>query len=327
MTEDTTKTVVEPASPTSELRLGFIGLGQMGQGIAANLLAAGHEMLLYDLNRASGETLVAAGAAWADSPGQVAASCDVLFTSLPTPAVIESIAYGDEGLISMLGPNAVWFDFSTSSLELVRRLHSDLGESGACFLDAPVSGGPTGARNGDLAIWVGGENQTFMEHHGLLAQVGSQVRHIGDIGAGTTAKLLHNTVSATVHAALAEVLSVGVKSGIDPAVLFETLRSGAAGRRRTFDAVIPRFLAGKFEPASFQLQLAHKDLGLARRLAQDVGVPTRLCDLVYDELTEAMNRGWSQRDMQSFMALQQERAGIAPFAIAPAVLSEIRDRT
>ncbi|WP_435110960.1 NAD(P)-dependent oxidoreductase [Nocardiopsis synnemataformans] len=307
-------------------RLGFVGLGQMGKGMAANLLAAGHPLTVNDLDAAAGEELVEAGAVWADSPAEAAGACEVLFTSLPTPAVIEAVAYAG-GVVDSLSAGAAWFDLSTNSLDLVRRLHRDLRERGADFLDAPVSGGPAGARSGELAVWVGGDAEVFERRGHLLTAFADRSRRVGGVSAGTTAKLLHNTVSATVHAAVAEVMSVGVKAGIEPADLFETLRSGAAGRRRTFDAVIPRFLAGRFEPASFQLQLAHKDLGLARRLAQDVGVPTRLCDLVFDELSEAMNRGWAERDAQSFMTLQQERAGIAPIEIPSEVLDGIRDRT
>lgn len=307
--------------------VGFIGLGRMGKHMASNILASGAPLLVNDVDLRAGEELVAAGAVWKQTAADVAASCDVLFTSLPTPTIVEAVAYGDTGVVAALRHGTAWFDLSTNSLDVVRRLHADLREVGIDFLDAPVSGGPKGAAAGKLAVWVGGDSAAFERHQHMLEPIADEVRRVGEIGAGTTAKLLHNTVSATIHAAIAEILTVGVKAGIEPAALFETLRSGAAGRRRTFDAIIPRFLAGNFEPASFQLQLSHKDLGLSRRLAQEVGVPTRLCDLVYDELTEAMNRGWGERDMQSFMTLQQERAGIAPIAIPTGVLDSITDNT
>lgn len=307
--------------------IGFIGLGQMGKRIAANLIKPDRTVLINDLNRDAAAALEDSGAQWVESAQSVAESADVLFTSLPTPAVIETIAYGSDGIAETLRPHSVWVDFSTNSLDLVRRLHTDLKKRDVGFLDAPVSGGPAGAESAQLAVWVGGEEHIYDQVLGLIHDVARQIRRVGDIGAGTTAKLLHNTVSATVHAAIAEVLSVGIKAGIEPADLFETLRSGAAGQRRTFDAIIPRFLAGNFEPASFQLQLSYKDLGLARKLAQDLGVPTRLSDLAYDELTEAMNRGWATRDMQSFMTLQQERAGNDPIEIPMDVLEGIKNRT
>lgn len=309
------------------MNIGFIGLGQMGHGMAANLIAAGLDVTINDLRKSAATDLLEAGGHWGESPSAVAAGCEVLFTSLPTPTIIRSIAYGESGLIEALPAGAAWFDLSTNSLDLVRELHLELRERDVEFYDAPVSGGPSGAADGKLAIWAGGDSATFERHRPLLENISDSIRLIGDIGAGTTAKLLHNTLSAAIHAVAVEALSVGVKAGIDPASLFETLRSGAAGRRRSLDALMPRFLAGQFEPASFQLQLAHKDLSLARRLSQDVGVPTRICDLVFDEMTEAMNRGWGERDSQAFLLLQQERAGIDAIAVPKDTIDAIRDRT
>jgi 3-hydroxyisobutyrate dehydrogenase-like beta-hydroxyacid dehydrogenase len=307
--------------------IGFIGLGQMGHGVANNFVSAGYSVVVHDVRRSAAADLLERGARWAQTSDELAAESDVLFTSLPTPAIVQSVAYGSTGVIDSLKSGAAWFDLSTNSLELVRRLHADLLERGVDFFDAPVSGGPAGAQSGKLAIWVGGDKTAFDRHSAVLDHVADQIRLVGDIGAGTTAKLLHNVVSAAIHAVTAEALSVGIKAGIEPAALYETLRSGAAGRRRSFDALMPRFMAGTFEPASFQLQLAHKDIALARRLSQDVGVPTRICDLVYDEVTEAMNRGWAERDAQSFLLLQQERAGIDPIAVPKETLDAIRDRT
>jgi 3-hydroxyisobutyrate dehydrogenase-like beta-hydroxyacid dehydrogenase len=307
--------------------IGFIGLGQMGHGIAANLVRSGATVKVNDLRPEMAVDLIEAGAVWAATPADAAADSDVLFTSLPTPAIVDAVAHGSHGVAAELKSGAAWFDLSTNALDVVRALHAELSERGVDFFDAPVSGGPAGAASGKLAIWVGGDAAAYERLLPVLQQISDQPRLIGDIGAGTTAKLLHNVVSAAIHAVTAEVLSVGIKAGIEPASLFETLRSGAAGRRRSFDALMPRFLTGTFEPASFQLQLAHKDIGLARRLAQDVGVPTRICDLVFNEVAEAMNRGWAERDSQSFLLLQQERAGIDPIAVSEDEVEAIRERT
>lgn len=315
------------AKSVGEMTIGFVGLGKMGHGIAANLVRNGLDVRVNDVRREQATDLLEAGATWAPTPAQAASGVDVLFTSLPTPAIVDAVARGPEGVADALPTGSAWFDLSTNALDVVRRLHSDLSPRGIDFFDAPVSGGPAGAASGKLAIWVGGDADAYLRLRPVLDLISDQPRLIGDIGAGTTAKLLHNVVSAAIHSVTAEVLTVGVKAGIEPAALFETLRSGAAGRRRSFDALMPRFLTGTFEPASFQLQLAYKDLGLARRLAQDVAVPTRICDLVFDEMTEAMNRGWGERDSQSFLVLQQERAGIDPIAVDPAEVDNIRDRT
>ena len=312
---------------TTQPSIAFIGLGQMGQGIAANLVRAGFEVAVHDVREASAATLVAEGARWAADPADAADGADVLFTSLPTPAVVQQVAHGPRGVVEALKPGSAWFDLSTNALDVVRALHEELGGRGVDFFDAPVSGGPAGARSGKLAVWAGGDADAFERHRPLLDRISDQPRLIGDIGAGTTAKLLHNVVSAAIHAVTAEVMSVGVKAGIEPSALFETLRSGAAGRRRSFDALMPRYLAGQFEPASFQLQLAFKDVGLARRLSQEVGVPTHICDLVFSEMAEAMNRGWGERDSQSFLLLQQERAGLEPIAVPAEQIEQIRERT
>lgn len=307
--------------------IGIIGLGQMGHGIAGNLQRTGHPLVIHDAVQAAGADLVDGGATWASSSREVAEAADVLFTSLPTPAVVEAVAYGENGVVEALRKGSAWFDMSTNALDVVTRLHAELEEREVAFFDAPVSGGPAGAASGKLAIWVGGDEEAFGRYGVLLDHVADSVTRIGDIGAGTTAKLLHNVASAAINAVTAEVMTVGIKAGIEPAALYEALRSGAAGRRRSFDAVAPRFLAGKVDPPSFQLQLAFKDVGLARRLAQEVQVPVRMCDLVFDEISEAMNRGWGERDAQSSLLLQQERAGLDPIAIPTEVLDDIKRRT
>jgi 3-hydroxyisobutyrate dehydrogenase len=142
-----------------------------------------------------------------------------------------------------------------------------------------------------------------------------QVRYIGAIGAGSIAKLMHNCAHATLTAVLAEVFTMGVKAGLEPLALWEAIRQGATGRQRTFEVLGARFLPGKFEPPSFALRLVHKDISLAMQLGREMGVPMRLSNMVLDDLTEAVNRGWGGRDSKAVMALQQERAGIPPIAV------------
>jgi 3-hydroxyisobutyrate dehydrogenase len=178
------------------------------------------------------------------------------------------------------------------------------------MLDAPVSGGPRGAKSGKLAIWVGGERAIFDNHKALLDAMGDQARYIGPIGAGSVAKLVHNCAGYAVQAALAEVFSLGVKAGVEPLALFEAVRQGAGGRRRTFDGLADQFLPGTYDPPSFALRLAHKDVSLATLLGRELKVPMRIAGLALEELTEAMNRGWADRDSRVAMVLQQERAGV-----------------
>ena len=140
--------------------------------------------------------------------------------------------------------------------------------------------------------------------------MGDAPAYIGAIGAGSIAKLVHNCAGYAVQTALAEVFTMGVKAGLDPVPLWEAIRQGAGGRRRTFDHLAGNFMTGEFEPPNFQLRLAHKDVKLATELAKEVSVPMRLANMALEELTEAMNRGWAGQDSRAAMKLQIERAGV-----------------
>lgn len=142
-----------------------------------------------------------------------------------------------------------------------------------------------------------------------------QTRYIGAIGAGTIAKLTHNLASATLATVLAEVVSMGVKAGVEPLALWEAIRQGATGRQRTFDRIGERFLAGRFDQPNFALRLLLKDVSIALQLGREVNVPMRLCNLTLQEITEAINRGWAGRDSHSTMLLQWERAGLLPVSV------------
>ena len=307
------------------MRVGFIGLGMMGKGMAANLQKAGHQITVHDLNRAAAEPFLAKGAVWANSPRQVAETSDVVFTSLPVPADVEAVALGPGGLIEGMRPDTAFFDMSTNSVAVVRKIHAAFAEKNLCMLDSPVSGGPSGAASGKMAIWVGGDEQIFNRHKSVLDAMGDQAAYIGPIGAGSIAKLVHNCTSAVMGVALAEVFTMGIKAGVDPVDLWEAVRQGATGRVRTFDRLGDKFLTGQHDPADFALRLLHKDVGLAVGLGREVGVPMRLANMAFEELTEAMNRGWGTRNSTVGQLLQVERAGIEPPAVDPKQVQAILD--
>ena len=292
------------------MRVGFIGLGMMGKGMAANLQKAGHQLTVHDLNRAAAEPFLAKGAEWANSPRAVAEASEVIFTSLPVPADVEAVALGPNGLIEGMKPDTAFFDMSTNSVAVVRKINAAFAEKNLYMLDSPVSGGPRGARTGKLALWVGGDEQIFNRYKSVLDAIGDKARYVGPIGAGSVAKLVHNGAGYCIQTALAEMFSVGIKAGVEPLALWEAVRDGAGGRRRTFDGLVEQFLPGKYEPAAFALRLAHKDMTLATQLGRDFNVPMRIANLALAELSEALNRGWGDRDSRSPMVLQQERAGI-----------------
>lgn len=292
------------------MQVGFIGLGTMGASMAANLQAAGNTLVVHDVRRASAEPHLAKGAKWADTPRAVAEATEVIFTSLPGPPEVEAVALGPDGLLAGMRKGAAYFDLSTNSPTLVRKISAAFTARGVHMLDAPVSGGPAGARSRRMAIWVGGEEAQFNRHKAALDAMGDQARYVGPIGAGSVAKLVHNCAGYAVQAALAEVFAMGVKGGVEPLALWEAVRTGAVGRRRTFDGLIDQFLPGKYDPPHFALRLAHKDVSLATQLARELGVPMRLSELTLAEMTEAMNRGWQNRDSRVSMLLQLERSGV-----------------
>ena len=292
------------------MKVGFIGVGTMGRHMAANLQKSGYALVINDVRKDAAATHLKNGATWADSPRAVAEATDVVFTSLPGPVDVETVALGDQGLLSGMAPGKVYFDLSTNSPTVVRRIHAEFEKKGVHMLDAPVSGGPRGAESGKLAIWVGGDEAIFTKCKAVLDGFSDQANYVGPIGAGSVAKLVHNCAGYMVQTAMAEVFTMGVKAGVDPLVIWKAVRQGAGGRRRTFDGLADQFLPGKFDPPSFALRLAHKDVTLATQLGREVKVPMRMANLTLEEMTEALNRGWAERDSRVAMLLQEERAGV-----------------
>lgn len=312
------------------MKIGFIGLGVMGGAIASNLCTRGYSLVLHDLDANAARDLLAAGAAWASNPREVAEQCDLVFTSLPTPASVIAVADGPDGLRAGFRRGATWVDLSTNSAETVRHLHDSLRQHGVDFLDAPVSGGIEGASSGKrFALWISGDQAVYQRHAAIFAQMGDQARYIGAIGSGTIAKLTHNMATLAIDTVIAEVLTLGVKAGVELPALYGAIRAGAVGRERTFDNVSYGYLTGELDPPGFRfdLYLALKDANLALELARDVGVPMRLCSLTALEIAEAMNRGWATRNYHSFLTLQQERAGLPPLVLNDAELARIKSET
>jgi 3-hydroxyisobutyrate dehydrogenase-like beta-hydroxyacid dehydrogenase len=306
-------------------KLGFIGLGTMGASLASNLQKAGYDLVVHDVGRQVAERHIAAGATWAETPRALAEQSDVVLTSLPGPPEVEAVALdGEQGLAAGLKPGSVYFDLSTSSPTLIRRIHAEFAEKGIHVLDAPVSGGPAGAKSGRLAVWVGGDEEVFKKHRAVLDAMGDQVRYIGPIGAGCIAKLTHNAAGYTIQCALAEVFTMGVKAGVEPLVLWEAVRQGAQGRRRTFDGLAEHFLIDDYDPPAFAMRLGLKDISLATELGREVGVPMRLVHMAQMEMSEAVNRGWGDRDSRVSMLLQQERAGVR-IAVQPERVRAVQD--
>ena len=291
------------------MRIGFIGVGNIGRPMAAQLLKAGHAVTVNDI-RGEAPELVSAGAAWADSPAAVAAACEVIATCLPGPAEMEQVCLGAGGLLDAVKPGTLYIDHTTNSPRLVRRVHGALAAKGVDMLDAPVSGGMEGAQTRDLLVMAGGERHVFDRARPVLDAVASRVLYTGGIGTGSIAKVMHNCASFTLDLIVAECWTAGVKAGIDAATIVDVFNQAALGHQMSLKVRLPAtYLRGNFE-ARFSLALARKDLGLALELARDTGTPMRLASLCEQEMIEGMTRGWATRDSSIVLTLQEERAGV-----------------
>ncbi|HSC96502.1 MAG TPA: NAD(P)-dependent oxidoreductase [Burkholderiales bacterium] len=290
------------------MKVGFIGIGTMGASMALNVRAKGYDMVVHDVREAAAGPHLKAGCKWANSAREVAEASDVIFTSLPGPKEVQAVA---EELVAGMRKGAAWFDLSTNSPTVVRRISERFAAKGIAMLDSPVSGGPSGAKSGKLALYVSGDRAAFDKHKAVLDAIGDQVIYVGPVGSGTVAKLVHNCAGYAILATLAEVMTMGVKAGVEPLALWAAIRQGAFGRRRSFDRLAEQFLIGKFDPPAFALELAHKDVTLATEVGREFHVPMKLANTVLQEMTEALNReGWAKRDSRIFMLLQEERAGV-----------------
>jgi 3-hydroxyisobutyrate dehydrogenase len=293
------------------MRVGFTGLGNMGGPIALNLIRAGHLVVVNDLDRKRAEPHLAAGAKWASSPREAAQESEVMFTSLPGPKEIELVALGHGGLLEVMRPGSVYVDLSTNSPLLVKRLHAEFLERGIDLLDAPVSGGVTGAAAGTLALMVGGAAEAFERVLPLFEAMGNKITRVGNIGAGTVAKLVHNVVVMGSMNVLAEALTLGVRAGVSADVLVKVLEDGGYGQGSLLKFILPkRVLRGAFDEVAFAVSLARKDVAMATELARALEVPMQMINLVEQDLIELMAKGSGAMDVTTLFAMQETRAQV-----------------
>jgi 3-hydroxyisobutyrate dehydrogenase len=264
-----------------DITVGFIGLGNMGSGMTRNLQQAGFPLVVNDVRREAAAALEAGGARWADTPAEVAASSDVVITMLPTPAIVESVLHGPDGLLAGLPDGGAWIDMSTSVPAVADRVRATHGARGLRILDAPVSGMSTGAASGMLQIFVGGDAADVAAFRPVLEAMGDpdRILHVGGHGAGYAVKLMINQLWFSHLVATAEVLSIGVKAGVDLEVLRQSLIASPANSTFVERDVLSVLDHGDYDEG-FAIALACKDLGLSVDLARSVGVPAELSALV-----------------------------------------------
>lgn len=294
------------------MRIGFIGLGNVGRPMAGHVLKAGFPLVVHDRRADAATPLLDAGAVWAECPADVAARCDVICTCLPGPPEMQAVMLGERGVLAGVRPGAVCVDHTTNAAEVVRRVGAALAARGAHLLDAPLDGGREGALEGQLTLFVGGPEAALRRVNPVLDAFARSAVWVGELGTGSIAKIAHNALAMGIDLLLAECLTLGVKAGISVPRLVEAFREGCVvGGNAMFTKRMPAtLLRGDFE-ARFALKLAYKDFRLASDLAAQHGVPTRLLDLCERELLEGMNRGWGDDDRTKASTLQEERAGVA----------------
>jgi len=289
--------------------IGFIGLGAMGGPVAGHIQRAGYPMVVYDVRAEAMRPFIDRGAAAAQSAAQLAQRSDFIFTALPLPADVETVA-GD--VLEGIKAGSIYIDISTSPPALIRMLEPRFRAKGAFVLDAPVASGQPGAARGIHEVMVGGEREVFEHAQPVLAAFGDQVLHAGPLGAGSICKLVHQMINNTISQALAEGLTLGVKAGVAAEALWDCVRRGMVGRMHVLHYQVPQTVfRGRFETDTFPLKLLRKDVGLATQLGRELNVPLPLASVAEQNLVAAVNHGWGDKSAYTIaFLLQEEAAGV-----------------
>lgn len=286
-------------------RLGVVGAGNIGGAVAANLLADGHEVTVYDTDPARVAPLVKSGATVVGSAADVGARSDITFTSLPTPAAMESVA---QAWLRGAAPGAILVDLSTNAPAVIRAVGAQLAAAGRHLLEAPLTGGAPGAKARMLVFMVGGEPAVYERVRPLLDKLGRATFHLGGLGLGNTAKLVNSLLAFASTWVSLEGLAVAARAGIDLRTMVDVVRTGGAG-----NFFIDRMVEGINErgrPTQFALALAAKDAGLLVDVARERGVPVPVAAEVAQMLVAAVGAGLGERDFTDLVLLIERQAGV-----------------
>jgi len=289
---------------------GFIGLGNMGNPMAMNVLKAGFALTVYDKNPRVMENLVQAGARGAASPRQVLENCEVLLTSLPGSPEVESLYLEAGGLVEQMKPGNVLVDLSSVLPSTPRKIEASAKARGVQFLEAPVSGGVTGARAGTLAIMTGGDAQVLERVRPVLKAMGPNIYHVGAAGAGNTIKAINNMMASVNALAMMEGYVLGLKAGLDPMMIHDVVKDSSGNSNalaRVTRALIPR----NFEPR-FKVALMNKDLETFNTIAKELHVPVSFANVAQRYQQAALAAGLGEMDTSVIFTLIEKLAAIGP---------------
>jgi 3-hydroxyisobutyrate dehydrogenase-like beta-hydroxyacid dehydrogenase len=287
------------------MRVGVIGLGNIGGAIATNLLADGHSVSVHDVEVGRRERLVQAGARACAAAAEVGRDAEATFLSLPSPAVMEQVA---AAWLTGAAPDSVLVDLSTNAPNTVRAVGARLAASGCQLLEAPLTGGAPGAQARMLVFMVGGEERVYQRCRPLLDKLGRATFHVGPLGAGNTAKLVNSLLAFTSTWVSLEGLAVAAKAGIDLRTMIDVIRTGGAGN--FFTERMVEGINERGRPTMFSLALAAKDAGLLLDVAREAGVPVPVAAEVAQALVAAVGAGLGERDFTDLVELIERQAGV-----------------
>ncbi|WP_353893574.1 NAD(P)-dependent oxidoreductase [Proteinivorax hydrogeniformans] len=291
------------------MRLGFIGLGVMGKGMAANLMKNDYKLTVFDINQTVLEEFKGLGAEIAESPKQLAEKADVIMTSLPNSKIVQMTLLGENGVLAGAKPNSIIVDFSSITPKTIKDIAKQAAKKQVEVMDAPVSGGQAGALKGALTIMVGGKEEALEKVMPLLQCMGKSIKHVGDVGAGDTVKLVNNLLLGVNMVAASEALALGVKAGLDADVLYDVI-SQSSGNSYALEAKYKKFIAkGNFEPG-FMIDLQHKDLQLAIDTAKDLELPLLVGNLTQQLYEVAKAEGNGQKDISAIVKTYEKWAEV-----------------
>jgi 3-hydroxyisobutyrate dehydrogenase-like beta-hydroxyacid dehydrogenase len=291
------------------MKIGFIGVGNMGGPMCRNIIRkSGHTVAVYDRDAAAVQRCVEGGGVAADSLREAVADSDVVITSLPTPKLVEAVAIGEGGIVEHIRRGAIYIDLSTCSPTVMRGIGERMAAAGVRMLEAPVSGGVPGAEAGTIAIMVGGEQAVYQECEALFASFSARTIHMGDIGAGSIAKLVNNMVCLATMAVCAEGLMIAASTGVSLDRLDEVIKS-SSGDSFSYRALTRKVSQRDFSP-NFSLDLAYKDMGLADDLATEHGVPTPMLSQTIALMRMARGMGMGGEDCSALIRAFERPMGI-----------------
>jgi 3-hydroxyisobutyrate dehydrogenase len=251
--------------------VGCIGLGHIGHHLAANLLTAGYEVTVHDLDAAAARSLIEKGAHWADSPAETARACEAVITCLPSVTAVTAVVAGEQGLLDGFAPGGTWIDMSTNDLHELQRLAALATEKGVDTLEAPVTGGCHNASSGTITILVGGEEAAFERHRDIFETVGGRILHIGPLGKASIIKVITNMLAFIHIAASAEAFMLAKRGGIDLRLAWEAIRA-SSGNSFILETESTTILGGSYD-VGFSFDLCLKDMGFAMALGREMDVP------------------------------------------------------